>query len=132
MVRRNHIHIMKKIPTEPPFNPTLVRSYRGRRLQLRPALKRCVSDVFFLYNQRLHVPSCMFAEPLAVVSAYAILADSESGVEVDGVDCDEGNGLPIIVSPAKLLIKLLTSDGQRNQHTSKSHKVGRDLVRRGI
>ena len=31
---------------EPPFNPTLVRSYRGRRLQLRPALKRCVSDVF--------------------------------------------------------------------------------------
>ena len=88
--------------------------------------------MMFSYNQRLHVPSCVFAEPLAVVSAYAILADSESGVEVDGVDCDEGNGLPIIVSPAKLLIKLLTPYGRRNQHTFESHKVGRDLVRRGI
>ena len=114
---------------EPPFNPTLVRSYRSRRLQLRPTLKRCVSDVFFLYNQRLHIPSCVFPEPLAVVSAYAILADSESGVDIDGADWDE---LPIIISSAKLLIKLLTPDGRRNQHTFKSHKVGRDLVRRGI
>ena len=62
----------------------------------------------FSYNQRfVHVPSCVFAEPLAVVSAYAILADSESGVEVDGVDCDEGNGLPIIVSPAKLFDQIV-------------------------
>jgi hypothetical protein len=84
-----------------------MRSYHRR---LWPTLQRYVRAI----QSGLHVRFCTYF-------------DTGADGDTDG----PGVEVPAIVSPAMLLIKWSEPDGQRNQHTFKSHKRSGDSVTEG-
>jgi hypothetical protein len=70
--------------------------------------------IYFSIQSGLHVRFCTYF-------------DTGADGDTDG----PGVEVPAIVSPAMLLIKRSEPDGQRNQHTFKSHKRSGDSVTEG-